>query len=291
MKRILIIIARIAFIVLAFTLVFRKIKAEALLSHIMQANMLLVFLALLLQNGSLMCSALRSRYYFHSYGLKVRKRFAIAYYYVGTLFNTILPGGISGDGYKIYLLWKLEKFPKLLGLRIMLYERVSGFYVLVFMGLLALLASSYIELFPYELPLTIACIIFITPCYLFGVKYVMRDKIAIAWGASYYSFFVQLLQVTSALVLVKALIAEPTMQQYIDYIVLFIAASIAAIIPISVGGAGLRELTFLYGIQLMPISDVETGVAFAMINFFLYLLTAIPGILLFYKIDKIKRVK
>jgi uncharacterized membrane protein YbhN (UPF0104 family) len=119
----------------------------------------------------------------------------------------------------------------------------------------------------------------------------MRDKIAIAWGASYYSFFVQLLQVISALVLVKALIAEPTMQQYIDYIVLFIAASIAAIIPISVGGAGLRELTFLYGIQLMPISDVETGVAFAMINFFLYLLTAIPGILLFYKIDKIRRVK
>lgn len=257
----------------------------------MQANLLLVLLALVLQNASLICSALRSRFYFNSYGLRVRKRFAIAYYYVGTLFNTILPGGISGDGYKVYLLWKLEKFSKLLGLRLMLYERVNGFYVLAFMGLLVLLPSSYIELFPYELPLAIACIILITPCYLFGVKYVMRDKIAIAWGASYYSFFVQLLQVLSALVLVKALITEPTMQQYIDYIVLFIAASIATIIPISVGGAGLRELTFLYGIQLMPVSDVETGVAFAMINFFLYLLTAIPGIPLFYKIGKIKRVK
>jgi hypothetical protein len=285
----LIIAAKLSFISLAFYLIFSKIDGPRLLTCLVTANLPLVILAFIVQNLSMLGSSLRSRYYLQCYQVNISKSFAIAYYYIGILFNVVLPGGIGGDGYKVYLLWKYKKLAKLLGLRIMLYERVNGFYALVFFGLITALFSSFANIIDYGFALIAACLVLITPCYLWGSKYVLRDKLKAAVGASAYSFPIQALQVLSAIILVKALLPEASLQEYIDYVFLFITASIMVIIPISIGGAGLRELTFLYGLQIMPVSDPATGVAFALLNFLLNLLTALPGAPLFYQFKSIAK--
>ena len=63
----------------------------------------------------------------------------------------------------------------------------------------------------------------------------------------------------------------------VDYTLLFIVASVVAIIPISIGGAGLRELTFLYGVSLLDGLDEEMGVAIAMLSFAMALALGMTG--------------
>lgn len=240
---------------------------------------------------SLMFSALRSRYYFSTFGLKLTRTFAIKLYYIGMLFNVILPGGISGDGYKVYLLSKLENFSKIKSLRIMLYERVNGFHALVGLGFIFAYFSTILYAIPHGFILCTAGLIMLTPTYLWGVKYVLKDNIRTALDATIYSIIVQVFQVISAALVVKALLPDASAIVYYDLIFLFIVASVLAIVPISIGGVGIRELTMLYGLELItyPLAK-EAGVAFAGICFILYFFTSIIGLPLMYKLNKVKRL-
>lgn len=291
LKKILIISAKIVFIILAFYLIFSKIEFEKFYGYIKSSDPLFLFLSYLMLQASLFFSAMRSRFYFSTFGLNLKRTFSWMLYYVGTFFNVLLPGGISGDGYKVYILWKLEKFPKIKSLRIMLYERVNGFHALVGLGLLFGFHTTIIYEVPYGLYLNIAALILLTPCYLWGVKYVLKDSISTALEASIYSIVVQLLQVFSALFLVRAILPSAESIVYYDLTFLFIAGSIAAIIPISIGGAGLRELTLLYGLSFISYELVkEAGIAFAFMSFALYFLTSIIGLPILLKLNSVKRL-
>ena len=94
-------------------------------------------------------------------------------------------------------------------------------------------------------------------------------------------------QIIFAFCLTKAILPNPQFIDYINFAVLFSVASMIAIIPISIGGAGLRELTFLYGAEFLGVA-AELGVAFAMMSFVLYVLTALTGVPLFFNIQNIK---
>lgn len=237
---------------------------------------------------SLYFSALRSRFYFSTFGSLFRRTFVVALYYIGTAFNVILPGGIGGDGYRVYLLWKLERFPKLTSLLIILYERINGLYALIVLALFLLPLSSFISRIPYGLTINIALLILVTPCYFFGTKYIFKDKIPTMLKAANYSFIVQLFQIIFALCLTRAILPNPQFIDFIDFAVLFSLASMVTIIPISIGGAGLRELTFLYGAEFLG-AAAESGVAFALMSFVLYILTALWGVPLFFHIKRIRR--
>lgn len=289
LKNIAIVAAKITFIIFAFYWVFHKINFSSFVEYIKQAKLVPLFFSYLCLHISLFFSAFRSRYYFSTFGLKVRKTFAIALYYVGMMFNVVLPGGISGDGYKIFYLNKVSKFSKITALRIMFYERVNGFYILVLFGLLLLPLTDFWKLIPYGFEISILLLILVTPCYFFGAHYVIKDKFGTALNASIYSFGVQLLQVISAAFLVYSIFPEATANVYVDYIFLFIIGTILAIFPISIGGAGLRELAMMYGLQFINNgTTVEMGVAFASLSFALYVATALAGLPIFYNMRSIK---
>lgn len=290
-KTILIITAKILFIFAAFYLIFTKIDFQEFVEHLESCNPFYLFLAYIMLQLSLLFSALRSRYYFSTFGLKLTRTFAIKLYYIGMLFNVILPGGISGDGYKVFVLSKLENFSKIKSLRIMLYERVNGFHALVALGFIFGFFTTIVYQIPYGIPLSIFGLVMLTPTYLWGVKYVLKDSIRTALDATFYSITVQVFQVISAAFVVKALLPDSSAIVYCDLIFLFIVASIFAIIPISIGGVGIRELTMLYGLEFItyPLAK-EAGVAFAGICFILYFFTSIIGLPLMYKLNKVKRL-
>ncbi len=272
----------------AFAWIFNKIDIQSFKHYIINASFLWLFIAYIMLHISLYFSALRSRFYFATFGSHLTRTFVTALYYIGAAFNVILPGGIGGDGYRVYLLWKLEKFPKLTSLLIILYERVNGLYVLIVLALFLLPLSSFIPQIPYGLTINLALLILVTPCYFIGTKYIFKDKVATMLKAANYSFIVQLFQIIFAFCLTKAILPNPQFIDYINFAVLFSVASMIAIIPISIGGAGLRELTFLYGAEFLGVA-AELGVAFAMMSFVLYVLTALTGVPLFFNIQNIKR--
>lgn len=289
-KKTLLITCKIAFVVAAFYWILEKVNAKLILENISSISIVPLFFSYLALHVSLFFSSLRSRNYFMKFGLELRRTFCICLYYVGTMFNIILPGGISGDGYKVYLISKRTKFSKLKALRIIFYERVNGIYPLIFLGLLFSLYSNITSIIPSWF--IIILLVIVTPCYLLGAIYILRDNYCAALSAIKYSFIVQIFQVISAILLVSALIQTADFQTYIDFILLFIIGSIVSIIPISIGGAGLRELTFFYGVGfLSSAASQEVGVAFAIMAFVLYVLTAVVGIPIFLYLKNIRHIK
>ena len=82
---------------------------------------------------------------------------------------------------------------------------------------------------------------------------------------------VQLLQVGCAWFLLLAL---GETENHMAYLVIFLISSAVAVLPISIGGVGVRELTFLYGSQLL---NVDMNVAVG-ISFLFYLITAVVSL-------------
>lgn len=49
-----------------------------------------------------------------------------------------------------------------------------------------------------------------------------------------------------------------------------------SVLPLTIGGVGARELTFIYGAQWMNVMP-ETGVAFSLLFFLVSVLISLPG--------------
>ncbi len=283
---------KLLFVAIALFLVFRKIDIVTTFSLIEKIDLWFFGIALFCSVISLIISGIRSHYYFSAYGLKLSQKYIIFLYFIGTFFNLALPGGIGGDGYKIYHIHKCFQFSKLKAFRVVLYERVNGFFVLCILGFIIFYFSSFHNI-AYASLINTALLLLITPCYAFGIKYVLKDKIDIAFRASWYSLFVQLFQLALSISLLYALAPSAAKDVYIDFTLLFVIASILSIIPISVGGIGIRELTFLYGLEFLkdPESLLTLGIAFALSSFLIYTLTALVGLPMYYMIKSVNPSK
>jgi len=82
---------------------------------------------------------------------------------------------------------------------------------------------------------------------------------------------IQLLQVISAFCI---LLAFGTGENYLTYLFLFLVSSIVSSIPITVGGIGSREITFLYGAQFLAMNPNEA----VGLSFMFYLITVLVSL-------------
>ena len=90
-----------------------------------------------------------------------------------------------------------------------------------------------------------------------------------------YSFFVQAAQIVQVLLMMTALGLH---QSYPEYLVVFLISGFVSILPITVGGVGARELTFLLGSQWLGLHQ-EAAVS---ISILFYLMTALTSLAGFY---------
>ena len=102
-----------------------------------------------------------------------------------------------------------------------------------------------------------------------------------------YSFVTQILWIATIATLWQAL---SNGKNFIDYVALYCAASIASIIPASPGGLGIKEATYFYGAKIINqfagiTIDPELGVALSLCTFFISLVCAFPGILWLHKVS------
>ena len=256
---------------LALWYVFHKVELHTVLRVIGRADLLWLLPALLLFILSKTIAALRLNICFGATGLRLSTSYNLRLYLLGMFYNLFLPGGIGGDGYKIWLLNKKQKVPAGRIFRAVLADRLSGVTALVVLAVL----------FYYFLPAGMpgkSMVWLIAPAAvaaLWGACRIFAPLLVPVFSVSgALSLAVQILQVLSAWMVLHALYVTG---ENIPYLFLFLISSVVAILPITVGGIGAREFTFLTGASWMHL-DADQAVALSLLFYLITLFTSFWGI-------------
>lgn len=268
---------------LLIVLVLREINVDDFKKQLATANTTYLLLAFISVFFGQVFGSLRMRYYAHSLGIKFTKLYSLAFYFIGTLFNIVLPGGIGGDGYKAYYFQKRFRYPWQKTVLVVLRGRASGLLILCFkLCVIGIFYSAYIK-FEYALPLFVIGLILLFPCYSFLAKKILKEPIEVQLGALLYSVPTQIFYLFAILFIIYSL---NTFDHTLGYILVFLIANIVAVIPISFGGIGLREYTFIQFSALMSL-ETNIGVAASMLFYLLYTLNSLLGFVPYMFINKL----
>jgi uncharacterized membrane protein YbhN (UPF0104 family) len=256
-------ILKLAISVAIIVLIVRKIDERLLVDVVSQANPLWVLWAFLWFILSKVIAAFRFNLLLQTEDIHMTSRQNLKLYWLCMYYNLLLPGGISGDGYKIKVLMEQFKKPFKRIVTITLIDRITG---LIALGQLSVILLLYIPEFQKYGLLVIPALL-LSMGIGYGIYRWAKGKLYTVWvSTSLQSIGVQGSQAIATLGLVLALGQG---LHWADYLILFLISSLVAMIPITIGGAGARELTFLYGSQFLDI-HAEKAVA---IGFLFYLIS------------------
>ena len=270
-------ILKLAISVAIIVLIVRKIDERILLEVVREANPLWVIWALLWFILSKVIAAFRFNALLKTENIQLTHLQNLRLYWLCMYYNLLLPGGISGDGYKIKVLMEQFNRPLKRIVTVTLIDRISGLIALGQLSVILLLWIPAIQPYwPLVFPiLLISCLIG------WGIFRWAGGALRSAWiKTSFQSIGVQGSQAIATLGLVLALGQGI---HWADYLILFLISSLVAMIPITIGGAGARELTFLYGSQFLDIHAEKAVV----IGFLFYLIST--GVSLFGIVYSFKR--
>ena len=255
-------------------LVYRKIDIHEMFEVLKTANFMWIFLGFLIYNASQLLSAKRMLQFLYAIGIKMNYRDNLILYYIGMFYNLFLPGGLGGDGYKVYLLNRMfqKSVKRLVGA--LLHDRLNGLF-----GLASLLALMLMLNVPEEFKthsiLIIATIVLAVTGYFAAMRFLFKSFTHAAMPAYFLSLGIQGLQVVTAFCILTGLGLQ---DQFLLYLQLFLISSIVSVIPITLGGVGARELVYVYGNLLFHI-DKNLAVAFTLLFFLTSALSSLIGVL------------
>lgn len=267
---------------LAVFLVFRKIDTSELWTILKSINLIWLLFTFLLFVLSKIFTALRLNLYFRDIGLHLSEKKNIILYGIGMFYNLFLPGGIGGDGYKIYLLNKHFQKPVKLLVQTSLLDRLGGLVAIFFLLVLLLLFVEIdISILPAIPISSIALILLITiyPFFFLINKLLFSKFIPSFLKANLYSIGGQVAQMIAAYFILVALGID---EKILEYQFIFLLSAIVAVLPLTIGGMGARELVFIYSYEYIGI-DKNAAVAFSLIYFLITAITSLIGA--FLKID------
>lgn len=261
---------------LAIYVVIQKIDLVETQKIIFQTSLGWLLLAFFMFNISKIISSIRLNSFFQAIGLVLSGWYNLLLYYIGMFYNLFLPGGIGGDGYKVYLLHKTYNTSVKQLVAASLLDRISGLFALVF---LALAMGMFLDLSVFGNGISgilIALLIISYPMYYIVVKYVFKSFLKSFHISNLYSFGVQTFQLICAFFIFKSLGVQGL---YLEYLTLFLISSVVAVLPFTIGGVGARELVFIFGANYFMI-DKNTAVAFSILFFLITALSSFSGLFL-----------
>lgn len=258
---------------IALYIVFRNIDWNVTRKVLLSADLLYLLIATIFFIGSKVFSAFRLNRFFAAIHLSLTDLYNLRLYWIGMFYNLFLPGGIGGDGYKVYLLNKKYKVSVKPLISATLLDRISGLFaliVLAFAGYLLLPEAPYYKIIRY---LSYLCIFLGFPAFVFFVRIFFREFKKHVQVTTLQSFVVQGLQIVCAYFILISLGVE---DKFIAYKVLFLISSVVAVFPFTIGGVGARELTFILGYQYLGISE-NVSVAFSLLFFLITAAVSLIG--------------
>lgn len=276
-------VVKLLLTLVALFFVFTKINFSSFSLAITTSNPIALFAAFIAFNISKIIAAFRLLLFYQLAGVKITPKTNLAFYYMGMFYNMFLPGSIGGDAYKVYLLKQNQQdVPTKKLISASLLDRISGVSLLFVMAAIFLFLSSFnLGIANFNIYLCILTLLII-PGYYLAVKLFFPSFISGFLTTGFYSFFVQTGQVICAIFILMALHIDI---YYWDYLTLFMLSSVVAILPLTIGGFGARELVFLFGARFMHINE-SVSVAFTVIFFMITAASSLIGLFFINGIDK-----
>ncbi|MEM6298276.1 MAG: lysylphosphatidylglycerol synthase transmembrane domain-containing protein [Bacteroidota bacterium] len=273
MKKKLLLALKIVVSIFLIYLVSRQIDWENTGKLILELSPISLLGAFLLLNSSQFVSVRRINLFYQDLGIQFPFLQQARLYYVGMFYNIFVPGGIGGDAYKIYWLKrKNERVSNKSLIQTSLADRLGGLGGILIVLVLTFFLTPLRENTLYT-TLAIATGVVGIPALGFFIRYVLSAGYPTFWKTLLPSVLVQLLQIGSICLL---LLSWGITGNYELFAFIFLVSSLASVIPITIAGAGAREITFSFFSTLFVIDEnvaVTTGLMF----FLLTLLSSLIG--------------
>ncbi|MDT0606932.1 lysylphosphatidylglycerol synthase transmembrane domain-containing protein [Croceitalea rosinachiae] len=263
--------------------IFTKINFENVLKALKQAKPGYLLPAVVLFVFSKILNSFRLNLYFHTIGVKLTQPSNLKLYLLGMFYNLFLPGGIGGDAYKGYVIQKKYQSGTKKVISVLLLDRLSGMLLIfIYACILAiLLQNQIIEKYALFFLVAIPISVFV---FWFLNKRFFDFALSAFWGAFGYSAFIQATQLLAVVCILKSL--SITLNE-IAYLFVFLVSSIVSVVPLTIGGIGSREVTFLYGSKWLALNS-DTSIAISMIFFLITALVSLFGIIYHFRKPELK---
>ncbi len=247
--------------------IFTKIDFKDVAEVLKTANPFWLFAAIFLFVCSKILNAFRLNLYFHALEVKLSQPSNLKLYLLGMFYNLFLPGGIGGDAYKGYVIQKQFKVGTKKVVGVLLLDRLSGMLLIFIYALVlgALLKSPVFDGFRWVIWMAIPLGVL---CFWLMNKLWFPYGLSVFWGSFGYSALLQAIQLLATVCIIKALHVEGDL---LAYLFVFMVSSVVSVIPLTIGGIGSREVTFLYGAKWLGL-EANTAIG---ISFVFFLITAL----------------
>ena len=254
-------------------LLFTKVPFSDIWELWIDSNPLWLFGALVLFTASKWISLLRLHLLMNWLGLNWTFPQQARLYLLGMFYNLFLPGGIGGDGYKAFIYQKTSVLSLKKGLSALLLDRISGVWAL---AVWVVILAAFVDGLPFYEHTWMYVIAGILGSIGYGllVYLLFKNTWGNFWKGSLLSLGVQGAQLLSALFLLWSLHAE---QDILGYLVVFLISSVAAVLPLTIGGMGSREITFYYGSLWLGL-DQTISLGISLLFFALTALVSFTGV-------------
>ena len=241
-------------------LVTQRIDIDVIWHSIQNANGWFLGAALLFYTFSRILGAERLRLMLRAQSIRISRRANLRFYWISMFYGMFLPGGIGADAYKVFYLKKNYEGHTTLSLtKIMLWDRLIGLGALLLLALLPTLILFLGALWSW---LWVPALLLELLILKWAIRYWIPTLVAVHQKLFWISILIQLAQIAS---LVFLMVAVGISDHSLEYTLVFLVSSLASMLPLSIGGVGIRELTFLYGSQFLGTSEassVATGFLF-----------------------------
>ncbi len=263
-------ILKLCFTGAALYWVFQKVDAKDLKEALIDSNPLFLVLAFLAYLCSILIASSRLNGFFRGMGLVISEPYNLKLYLLGLFYNLFLPGGVGGDGYKIFFLRRKFKVKGRQLLSAVFFDRLSGLWAL------CLITAALVVFIPRlqianEIPITVVALGTL-------VYYAVLKRYFPSYSKHFFithlkALGVQSMQVIAAILILYALRFDG---KFSPYLLMFLLSSLVAVIPFSAGGLGLREVGNMYGAQFFQL-DPHLAVLISLLFYFLSAALAITG--------------
>jgi len=268
----LIFVFKVVLSLLAIIYVLKRVNFGDIVNVIGSARDLFLVFAFLLFVASKLIAAHRTLLILRQYGIPISGWDNLKLYWTGMFYNLFLPGGIGGDVYKTVIINNMHKSGIKISAGSVITDRIAGVAALIVLALLCLpftsLTSNYLWVTLAGVPVTIIGFISLILIFMPGLKNI-TGKLLI------WSFVVQIFQMLAILMILTAFSIKAGQ---IEYLLIFLVSSVAAMLPISVGGIGIREIVFLKmsGYLLL---DQKIAVTISLTFYFITVLGSLSGLI------------
>jgi glycosyltransferase 2 family protein len=256
---------------LSLFLVFKKVDPKDLREALNDSDPLYLVVAFIFFLISQIISSSRLRNFFSGIGLNLNPLYNFKIYLLGMFYNLFLPGGIGGDGYKIFLLRKRFNKPTKKLFWAIFFDRLSGLWAV------GLIISALVIFIPYlGIPNWIPIIVVAagTMLYYLVLKKLFPDYTRKFIRTHLKAILVQSMQLIAVIFILYSLNFQG---KFAPYLFMFLISSLVAIFPFTVGGLGAREIVFVYGAQYMGF-DEHLAVLISLVFYIISAVLSFSGI-------------